>query len=262
MNNKEEKRKNRLEGLRRAAGGEGSVALSGTGKRPAAQPLAFLRPYRPVFMAIAVFMLGGILARRIGLSDNSYRLTEHLSESAILLTAADGQTESMDLSELSWYILRMEREVDEKARIYDPNDPTAYWKLRISNYEEASYIAEIAKKTVLEAAQRDLVYATAAKSAGARLDEEAKRSVFLEAERDWLGMSQREKDATGLTLEKLRAVEEQERLARMYVEYLAGEGTEGLEEGGSYYEKLCEEYGVRVDEDVTEPIRVGHVTVN
>ena len=135
-------------------------------------PLAFLRPYRGVFIALAIFLLGSTIVNRMSVSDNGYRLNEHLDECAFTIISPYGESRELTMRDLSRYIMRIEREGDVHAKAYDANDTSAYWKLRISTDQEAAYISMMGKKTVMDYALRDEIYAREAQHAGCEPDEE------------------------------------------------------------------------------------------
>ena len=170
-------------------------------KSNAKNPLAFLRPYRGVFIALAIFLLGTTILNRIAVSDNGYVLTDHLQECALVISSPGGESVKLTMGDLARYIMRVEREGDVHARAYDEKDPSAYWKLRVSTAEEAAFISGMAKKAVFDYAVRDAIYAIEAQRAGFTLDEETLKAIHYDAEREYFNMSVKEKDTTGLTIE-------------------------------------------------------------
>lgn len=257
MDTKDAKRSSRIKALRGAALNAAPVRKSsGDG------PLAFLRPYRGVFIALAIFLLGSTIVNRMSVSDNGYRLNEHLDECAFSITSPYGQSSELTMADLSRYIMRIEREGDIHAKAYDANDTSAYWKLRISTDQEAAYISTMGKKTVMDYALRDEIYAMEAQHAGFAPDEDAFKDLHYEAEREYLKMSEREKLSTGLTVEAIEENMKKETLVHEYMVYLNDVAGEGTDVGGAYYEGLKQTYEVSEHTDVTEPLRIGYVTIN
>ena len=259
MDGRESLRKKRLAGIRKLAGKrQAPVPML---RRTKAAPTGILHRYRPLFLALAIFLLGYNIANRGRLEDNGYQLAEHVNDAAIVLSGNGARTE-MSGGELAWYVLRMERAVNEQALLYNAEDPKAYWKLRISKQDEASYIYEMAKDTVTDYAVRDLIYAREAENAGFSLDPEEKKSIRYDAEREWLKMTEREKSATGLDTGVLQNAMERERTAAAYMRSLQDEGIEGVDVGGSYYASLMERYQAELMPEIDGQLRLGTITVN
>ena len=259
MDAREAQRNRRLAGLKNLTGQRKTPWPAR--KNAAARPAGILRRYRPLFLALAIFLLGNTIAKRGRLEENAYLLADHTADTAMVLSAFDGQA-SMSVGELGWYILRMERAVDEQARLYNAEDPTAYWKLRISKQDEAAYIYELAMDTVEDYAARDLIYEREAEAAGFTLDAEELQSIRYDAEREWLKMSEREKSATGLSTEIVESAMKRERIAAAYMNSLQEQGIEGVDVGGSYYAVLKEKYQPLLVAEVGEQLRLGKITVN
>ena len=259
MDARESLRNKRLAGLRNIAGKQHTSWMSG--RTVKARPAGILRRYRPLFLALAIFLLGNTIAKRGRLEDNAYLLSGHCGDRA-LAVSADGRETEMSVGELSWYIIRMERAVNEQALRYNADDPKAYWKLRISNRDEASYIYELAKDTVTDYATRDLIYAREAEAAGFVPDAEEMQKIRYEAEREWLKLTEREKSATGLDADTLQRAMERERTAAAYMRSLGEEGTEGVDVGGAYYASLKERYQVDMLPELEGQLRLGMITIN
>ena len=257
MESQEIKRKNRIKALRTSA-----VHAAPVVKSNAKNPLAFLRPYRGVFIALAIFLLGTTILNRMAVSDNGYVLTDHLQECAFIVKAPGGESDTLTMGDLARYIMRVERDGDVHARAYDEKDPTAYWKLRVSTAEEAAYISGMAKKTVFDYAVRDAIYAIEAQRAGFNLDEDTLKAIHYDAEREYFNMSVKEKNSTGLTIDGIEENMKKETLVHEYMVYLNDAVTGGTDVGSEYYEGLKQTYTIDEDTAVTGPLRLGYVTIN
>ncbi len=252
------RRENRIRALKSATQGS-APAVKKTERK---SPLAFLRPYRPVFIALAIFILGVVVVNRKSVSDNGYVLTEHLDECAVSITSPYGDEIKLTMADLSRYIMRIEREGDIHARAYDEADPTAYWKLRISTDKEAGYISNIAKKTLIEYAVRDAIYSLEAERAGFSLDEERLKEIHYDAEREYFKMSQQAKTASGLGIADIEENLKKETLVRDYMLYLNDVAGGNADVGSDHYEKLKAAYSITEHTEVTGQFRPGYVTIN
>ena len=257
MESRDIKRQNRIKALRTTA-----VHAAPAVRSKAKSPLAFLRPYRGVFIALAIFLLGSTILNRMAVSDNGYVLTEHLNECALTVSSPYGESESLSMGDLARYIMRVERDGDVHARAYDEKDPTAYWKLRVSTAKEAAFISGMAKKTVMDYAVRDAIYAIEAKRAGLTLDEDTLKAIHYDNEREYFNMTGQEKSSTGLTIEGIEENMKKETLVHEYMVYLNDTVTDGTDVGSAYYEGLRQTYTINEDTEVTGPLRLGYVTIN
>ncbi|MBR5420935.1 MAG: hypothetical protein IK115_07305 [Lachnospiraceae bacterium] len=254
------RRKERIRNLRTLSRTQ-TVSVAAAGRRRSAVG-GVLHRYRSVFLALAIFVLGSSVSQRLSTGPGDYVLAEHLEETALSLTAADGTKACISMGELAYYILRIEREGDRQARAYNPEDPSAYWKLRLSTKEQASYVSQMAKKTVLDYAERDLLYSLEAGRAGLSLDDEEKKACKNEAERMWLKMSDRERESTGLDVETLTAVMEREKLSERMMKQLSAEGIPDNDVGSEYYTGLLGSYTAERSQQASEELRVGYVSIN
>ena len=218
-----------------------------------------LRKYRPLILAMLIFLLGVNISKIAQMNGNGYKLTEHFDESAISVNSPSGRTYTLTMGELGYYILRLERVVDEKARAYDSDNPSAYWKIRISTKDKASYVTTLARETVLDYSERDLIYAADAEEAGLTLTEEELKQVRLESGRFYLRMSEEEKNATGLTAESLESIMCREALAKKRMESADAKDTDV---GSAYYTELKDRYDIQRNDDELSKLRVGYITIN
>ena len=258
MDEKEAKRRERIKGIKGTAYRQQLQPAPGRGK----SPLAFLRPYRPLFLALAVFMLGVTIMKKMSVSDNGYELSQHLDECAVSIVSPDGEETDLYMRDLARYIMRIEREGDIHARAYDEKRPDAYWKLRISTDKTASYISNMAKKTVLDYAVRDAIYQKEAEKNGMELTDQELKDIHYDAEREYLKMSGREKADTCLTVESIEENMKKETLVKKYMVYLNTMVTAGVDVGSEYYDELLSTYSVTEHSEVTGPVRPGYITIN
>ena len=258
MNAADSRRNNRLKALKGAAVHSAPVVK----KIDRRSPLAFLRPYRPVFIALAVFILGVVIVNRKSISDNGYVLSDHLDECAVSIVSPYGDRMDLTMSGLARYIFRIEQEGDIHARAYDEADPTAYWKLRISTDKEAGYISNIAKKTLLDYAIRDEIYFLEAQRAGFVLDEDRIRDIHYDAEREYFKLSEYQRAVTGLSIDSIEENIKKETLVRDYMVYLNDVAGGNADVGSAYYEGLKETYSITEHTEVTGQFRPGYVTIN
>lgn len=258
MDATDSRRNNRIKALKSAAG-HGATEVKRIERK---SPLAFLRPYRTVFIALAVFILGVVIVNRKAVSDNGYVLSDHLDECAVSIVSPYGDRTELTMADLARYIFRIEQEGDIHARAYDEADPAAYWKLRISTDKEAGYISNIAKKTILEYAIRDEIYYIEALRAGLVLNEESLKDIHYDAEREYFKLSEYQKSVTGLNIESIEENIKKETLVRDYMVYLNDVAGGNADVGSVYYEALKETYSITEHTEVTGQFRPGYVTIN
>ena len=177
---------------------------------------------------------------------------------------------NINLKELTYYIMLVERTGNEYARQYDENNLTEYWGLYMNQGEETGYVTDLAKKAALDYCIRDNIYAMEAGVAGITLNQVEETELKADAENAYLAMSSRELEVSGLSQEELKLIMEKELLAHKYMSILAQNYEEGALEaitlvydvGGSYYNELLEKYPVSLNNKLWKNVKVGYVTIN
>ncbi|MBR3515239.1 MAG: hypothetical protein IKO10_02700 [Lachnospiraceae bacterium] len=221
-----------------------------------------LKKYRPMIMSLLFVALAGILLSR-GTKNAGFAYREHLGDVAVTMAAPDGGRVSLDLKDLAYYVWKIERDGDVRARAYDPKDPKVYWNLFLNDEgDQSGYMSDLGREAVVDYAVRDTIYVLEAERNGFALTQEQERDAVLEADRYFLDQSEKAKEALQLSRDELIDSVKKETLARQYMLYLYDNGQKEIDVGGAEYETLKSAYGVTVEEEIVKGIRIGYVTIN
>ena len=175
------------------------------------------------------------------------------------------------LKEFTYYVMKVEEAGQERALMYDENDPLAYWNLYMHDVDDTSgYVTDIAKKSAVDYCIRDNIFAKEAYKAGVEIGPDEDSDIRYDAEMAYELMSNRQRTASELTADDFYIILYKQALAYKYMAQLAENDKDGTLEaimlkydvGGSYYETIKTNYNVVIYDDILENVKVGFVTVN
>lgn len=218
-----------------------------------------------MILVLVIFTLWGLDGWRK--YHNKFVYEEHLDD--VVLTV-DGR--EITLRELSYYVYDVETKIDKQARIYNPEDPLDYWNTYFNSGTEGGYISEMAKDTVLETCVCDLIYEDMALQSGYELTSEEKEEISRKAEIMYAKLSEKQRQATGLTKELIAEAMCRESLvvkfASEYFENVDFTGYSGYREqlvsySGEYYKKeILPQHEVEYHNAVVKELSIGRVTTD
>ncbi len=198
---------------------------------------------------------------------NKFVYEEHLED--VVITVNDRQ---VTLRQLSYYVYDVETKIDKQARIYNPEDPLAYWNTYFNSGTEGGYISDMAFDAVLGSCVCDMIYEDMAGQNGYELTAEEKREAAKQAEILYAKMSEAQRQKTGLTPELFAEALERKLLvvkfAAEYFEEVDFSGYSGYREelvsyAGDYYNnEILPQHEVEYNNAVVKEIKVGRVTTN
>ncbi len=226
------------------------------------------RKLKKEVMAVLLILAFFVTAALVLLIINERRVfhyEEALNENVIII----GDT-TINLKEFTYYIIKMERDVDEKARLYNESNPLAYWNMYMNNVNETGYVTDLAKNATVDYCIRDNVYFLEATAAGFELPQEIKDEIKYDAQSFFDHMSAREKEVSGLMPEDLELIIYKETVAYYYMAFLVENDKDGImnavvlkyDVGGSEYNFIRGKYIIEENRDIIEKIRMGFVTIN
>lgn len=199
--------------------------------------------------------------------NNPFVYEKHLEDTVVTV---DGR--QISLQQLSYYVYTVETQIDQQARIYNPEDPLDYWNTYFNSGVEGGYISEMAKDAVLGTCVCDLIYEQMAKEQGCKLTEEEKTSAAEQAEILYAKLSQNQRQKTGLTVELVTEILERKALvvkfAADYFEKVDFAGYSGYREelvsyAGDYYQKeILPLHKVEYNENLVKELSIGRVTTD
>jgi hypothetical protein len=205
------------------------------------------------YVAILTIVVG-IYAWRSGQESDYLVYSESLDEVAVVV---DGNP--LTLRDMAFYVAYEENLVEEEARIYNPKDTSAYWKVRMGG----SYVRTHAKQAAIDMAVHDEIFYQLAVEDELELTEEEMVALTNSQYDFWNDLTEEQQAALGVTREEMDVSLEKAALAEKY-EFL-WTGINGEEEGayaigGTAYEDLLELHEVEVNRDVWKMVFFGEVT--
>jgi hypothetical protein len=135
---------------------------------------------KPVKFAILLFFIVLILFLVVGFVLD--RKGKFIFSKELETVAIQVSDQRITLSELCYYIYLVEEDVQQKANIYNPDNPLEYWNLHFSAGMESTFMRNLAKDTAYDTCISDLIYVTMAKEENYDLTEEEKQKAREETQ--------------------------------------------------------------------------------
>ena len=193
---------------------------------------------------------------------NIFVYEDHLND--IVVTVGE---QPVTLKEFGYYIAKMEKDVQEKALIYNPNDPMEYWNVHFSAGLDSGYMFQYAWNYALADCICDLIFAQKAQDEGYSLSENGYKQANIRAEELYTMLSTEQIEKTGLTIDLIKMMEERRLLVQLYTKSFMGEN-----ELSGYIDNIMNcisgnnstvmEAEVICNEELKNNIRMGTITVN
>ena len=193
---------------------------------------------------------------------NIFIYEEHLED--IVVTVGD---QAVALREFGYYIAKMEKEVQEKALIYNPKDPMEYWNVHFSAGLDSGYMFEYAWNYALADCICDLIFSQKAQEEEYRLSENGYKQAKIQAEELYTMFSTEQIEKTGLTIDLLIMIEERRLLVQSYTNSFMEENelsgyVDNIMECISGNSNMVMASEVICNEDIKNNIRMETITVN
>ena len=193
---------------------------------------------------------------------NIFVYEEHLND--IVVTVGE---QPVTLREFGYYIAKMEKDVQEKALIYNPKDPMEYWNVHFSAGLDSGYMFEYAWNYALADCVCDLIFVQKAQDEGYSLSENGYKQAKIQAEEFYTMLSTEQIEKTGLTIDLITMVEERRLLVQLYTNSFMevnelSEYVDNIMECISGNNSMVMESQVICNEDMENNIRMGTITVN
>ena len=178
---------------------------------------------------------------------------------------------NISLKELTFYIMKVEETGQERALLYNEDNPLAYWNLYMQNEnQDSGYMTNIAKQSAIDYCIRDNIYAKEAAKAGIEFTADEDEDLRYDAQTAFELMTNRQRMASELTSDDFYIILYKQQLSFKYMAYMAENDKDGTLEsimlkydvGGTYYESLKMNYDIYINKDVLDNVKVGYVTVN
>lgn len=174
------------------------------------------------------------------------------------------------LKDFSYYVITLEQKGDEIAKVYDADNPTAYWNLYMNDATSSGYVTDLARRAAIDYCVRDNIYALEAEKAGVSLSEEEIEDLRYDAEQFYVKVSVKGRENTHIDVLSIEKAMRIERLAYKYIMQLASEDEDGVlqavvlkyEVGGLYYEALKNDYSIKIENTIINEVNFGFVSIN
>ena len=189
---------------------------------------------------------------------------KHLEERVLTVNDAKYKqyTMTVDLQEMTYYVINVEGEIHDMAVQYNSDNPDAYWKVKL---KKGTYtMRQYAKELAYDSCVRDNIYYIEALKAGVELTDEEKQMAKRDAKTILENASAKWLQVSDFTLDVLYYIEEKLYITSKYVNMLLEDGytNEELELKGTYYEKLKEDYTISVNEKLWDRVIFGNITID
>ena len=201
--------------------------------------------------AAALFLLGLYSFR----DRQNLDYAAHLDDAAVTV---DG--EDMTLSDMAFYVVYVERKVEESAMIYDDENTRAFWNIHTNQ----TFTQTAAKETVMDMAVHDRIFYRAALQENLVLSEEEAQALeeikndfwedLLDVQRERLPVSY---EVINETIKEIALTEKyQSLLAEKNEETYAAYGYDGYD-----YKEMLKEHEVKIHKSIWNRINVGNITL-
>ena len=193
---------------------------------------------------------------------NIFVYEEHLNDTVVTVG-----NQAVTLREFGYYIAKMEKDVQEKALIYNPKDPMEYWNVHFSAGLDSGYMFEYAWDYALADCVCDLIFVQKAQDEGYSLSENGYKQAKIQAEELYAMLSTEQIEKTGLTIDLITMVEERRLLVQSYTNSFMEENelsgyVDHIMECISGNNSMVMTSEVIFNEDIKNNIRMGTITVN
>ena len=193
---------------------------------------------------------------------NIFVYEDHLND--IVVTVGE---QPVTLKEFGYYIAKMEKDVQEKALIYNPNDPMEYWNVHFSAGLDSGYMFQYAWNYALADCICDLIFAQKAQDEGYSLSENGYKQANIRAEELYTMLSTEQIEKTGLTIDLIKMMEERRLLVQLYTKSFMEENelsgyVDNIMNCISGNNSMVMESEVICNEELKNNIRMGTITVN
>lgn len=181
--------------------------------------------------------------------------TDCLDEVAFSLNQED-----VYMSQLGYYIVMEEREVEQQALLYNPNNTRDYWNLHVNGV----FIQADAKNTVMDMAIHDELFYRLAKEEGIALDAEEQKSCQNAIADFWMDLLDEQVEHMPVSDEYIVETVRKAALAEKYQEILAkqeGRTKASYAWDGYYYKQLLDEQKLKINDKIWERITLGNISL-
>lgn len=190
------------------------------------------------------------------MSKKAFVFAEHLDDSAATING-----ETLSYKDLSFYVLYEEMQVENEAKIYNPQSTKDWWNTHING----EFVAVAARNTAMNMAIHDKIMYDLAKKNNISLSEEDKVQLAHKQTDFWEDLLDEQKERLPASKEFIDETMEHIALGDKYQAKLASEkGVNAFEyayDGYEYGQMLKNDYKVEIDDNYKKLV-LGEITIH
>lgn len=181
--------------------------------------------------------------------------TDHLLDAAIYV---DG--DPITFEDLSFYVLYEEKEIEDQANVYNPDNTRDYWNTHVNG----EFVSVAAKNAMASMAVHDYIFYNLAKDNYLVLSSDEKKSIENSKEDFWMDLYDCQLENLPSTKENIDETIERIAYAQKYQNRLTEE--EGLNSyaydyDGYEYEQMLKSHEIKYNEKLWKKFTLGNVTL-
>ncbi len=195
------------------------------------------------------------VAFRIGES-KQFSYKDHLKDTVFEL---DG--EKYTLEQMNYYIAVQEREVEQQAQVYNPENTVQYWNIHTNR----QYIRKTSKEAVLDTAIHHMLLSREAQENGIELTKDEEELAQSNASDLSYDLEDWQKERAGITEEELCVMARKTVLAEKYQRILAEENQKNYgsyDYSGKSYKKMLKKHDLVIHDKLWDEVLIGEVTLD
>ena len=221
-----------------------------------------------ITVCICVVLIAAILAILIVFNKSKdFFYNKHLDEAVISI-----DDENITLKDFSYYIYIVEKQIDDMAIKYNPDDPNDFWNTHFKNSLDSVFTRDYAKQLAKDLCEYDYIMEKETAIHNIYVTESEKESIKADAKDTYDDFSQKAKDNTRLSEEDIYNILCRRKLVEKYAvrtaqqvksDGFAGDSASLLDYDGEYYKEMIKSrYNVTENNKLLDRITMGRVTVN
>lgn len=221
-----------------------------------------------ITVCICVVLIAAILAILIVFNKSKdFVYNKHLDEAVISI-----DDENITLKDFSYYIYIVEKQINDMAIKYNPDDPNDFWNTHFKNSLDSVFTRDYAKQLAKDLCEYDYIMEKETAIHNIYVTESEKESIKADAKDTYDDFSQKAKDNTRLSEEDIYNILCRRKLVEKYAvrtaqqvksDGFAGDSASLLDYDGEYYKEMIKSrYNVTENNKLLDRITMGRVTVN
>lgn len=221
-----------------------------------------------IVVCICVMLVAVILVMLVAFNKNKeFVYNKHLDKTVISI-----DDENITLKDFSYYVYIVEKQINDMAIKYNPDDPNDFWNIHFKNSLDSVFTRDYAKQLAKDLCEYDYVMEKETAPYNIYVTESEKESLRSDAKDTYGDFSQKAKDNTKLSEDDIYNILCRRKLVEKYASRAANQikddGFEGdsaslLDYDGDYYKEIIKaKYNITENDDLLNKITMGRVTVN